>query len=113
MGAVEQVSDLHPERERIPEAGSPQAGILEAHNEGWGLSPQPILEACPRVRWVTEASTATFTGNSVHNKRPRRIQGEPLALVTEGRVGLGTRGLGGQRRGFLLNILLHCLYFVQ
>lgn len=66
---MEQVSDLHPERERIPEAGSPQAGILGAHNEGWRLSPQPLLEACPRVRWVTEASTATFIGNSVNKKK--------------------------------------------
>lgn len=33
------------------------------------------------VHWVTKVLTATFTEDSVHKERSRRVPGEPLALT--------------------------------
>ena len=65
-------------------------GSLCLQGQGVGdPHPSPFLNACPRVCWVTEGWTATFTEDLTFKKRSRRIQAESLPGLQEEKRGLG------------------------
>ena len=95
MGAGEQASDSSTWKEReIPEKGvSPRGGRLWLQDRGVGdAHPSPFLKACPRVHWVTEGWTATFTEDLSLKKRSRRIPAESFHGLQEEKWDWGQGG---------------------
>ena len=105
---MQQMSDLSTWKEReIPEMEvSPMGGSLWLQDQGVGdPHPSPFLKACPRVCWVTEGWTATFTEDLTLKKRSRRIQAESLPGLQEEKRGWGQSGEVSEGFFFFFNTL--------
>ena len=83
-----------PRMREIPEKGvSPRGGSLWLQDQGVGdAHPSPFLKACPRVHWVTEGWTATFTEDLSLKKRSRRIPAESFHGLQEEKWDWGQGG---------------------
>ena len=87
-----------PRMREIPEKGvSPRGGSLWLQDQGVeDAHSSPFLKACPRVHWVTEGWTATFTEDLSLKKDLEGSQQSP-STGSRRRSGIGDKG-GGEWR---------------